>query len=498
MDLLAYDWGLWKNLVREISCNQNDQDASCLNTAVQWYENETMSKYGCQPQWSEFLMCLQQEEPIIQDRELKWYPVFHHLSYGLQSVFLQLLLHFRHKIPTSELVNFTKVIASYVHGETWVDAYIRMLVAHCQLFNTDISDDCKQVKGYVFTSDNEKMANSVLQQLTSGRGHVAHSSQLSQQGKEESSIHLDPTLHDVYASPSDDCKNKSTTKSVELTDLIEDNDTEEPTVKKAKVSKEEALEPNKILESLDAATQADLMKLREHWQNEYKDFPEEFKLFYTSTPNQVGEYCRFMDLDSLSENSVASACQNLLIVSESISHDNSVQFLQSALLPKLSAGASRPILGLLKAIGEKLPNSLVDGIFMHLVLSEKSSSSHYDVMCKIMKDSMPVPVLVHFIKKLNSTLEDITEAQFPVYQMLFDLKIPLGKKDISLILEILRKSAPAFPKNLKFGKLVLATLNVYGKLMEREHVTTVQQILQFHTSFLKKSIESAINKLGTN
>ncbi|XP_062588491.1 uncharacterized protein LOC134250153 [Saccostrea cucullata] len=494
MDLLSYDWGLWKNLVKEIS---STQDASCLNAAVQWYENETMSNYGCQPQWSEFLKSLQQEEPIIQNGELKWLPIFQHLSHGLQSVFLQLVLHFRHRIPTSELANFTKVIASFVHsnGETWIDAYIRMLVAHCQLFNTDISNDFKQVEGYVFTTDNEEMANSVLQQLTTGQGRVAQSSQFSPQGQEEDNIRLDPTLNET--SPVDNCIDKSTLESVELDELIEDNGTEEPAAKKAKVSKE-TREPDKILESLDTATQADLMKLREHWQNEYKDFPEEFKLFYTSTPNQVREYCRFMDLDSLSENSVACACQNLLVVSESISHDNSIQFLQSALLPKLSSGASRPMLVLLKAIGEKLPNSLVDGIFMHLVQSEKSSSSHFDVMCKIMKDSMPVPVLVHFIKKLNSTLEDIKEPQIPVFQMLFDLKIPLGKEDTTHVLEKLRKSAPTFPKNLKFGKLVLATLNVYGKLMEREHVITIQQILQFHTSFLKKSIESAINKLGNN
>ncbi|XP_048733615.2 uncharacterized protein LOC125649834 isoform X2 [Ostrea edulis] len=467
MDLLDYEWGLWKCLVEELV---NNEEAACLSTAVQWYENEVMSKYGCLPQWSELLTCLQQEEPVTQNCELEFVPVFHTLSPGLKSTFLQLLLHFRHRIPTLELAKFTKEIASNVCTESWLDVYIRMLAAHCQLLDSDLSSESEVANGYVFTSENEKLASDVCQKYTSN-----HSP--------ETSIVV---LHSKDENPS---------KSPEVIDLIEDDDSEEPTTKKIKVSND-ILKPNKISEPLDTETQADLMKLKEHWQTEYNDLPEEFSLFYTSTPSQVAEFCTFLNLESLTESAVICACQHLLTVSESISHDNNVQFLESALLPKLFDSSSRPLLNLLKRLGEKLSKPLIDGVFVHLVMSKKSGSSQTDVICKMMRNALSVTDLVYFIKKLSCTVQDLSEVQLPIFQTLFELKIPLKKKDLSQILDVLKKSATEFKRNLKFGKLVLATLNIYGGQMDREHVSTILQILQSHTSFLKKSIEMAVKKLG--
>lgn len=45
---------------------------------------------------------------------------------------------------------------------------------------------------------------------------------------------------------------------------------------------------------------------------------------------------------------------------------------------------------------------------------------------------------------------------------LFLKQIPMEDEDLTTMLETLKKSSTIFSKNLKFGKLILATVNIYG------------------------------------
>lgn len=80
-------------------------------------------------------------------------PVFHHLPQRLQSTLLQLMLHFRHRIPTAELLTFTRELRATIgsapvddNDDTWPGVYFRMLSAHCQM--------CVSKGGLIFeTSD---------------------------------------------------------------------------------------------------------------------------------------------------------------------------------------------------------------------------------------------------------------------------------------------------------------------------------------------------------
>ena len=80
-------------------------------------------------------------------------PVFHHLPQRLQSTLLQLMLHFRHRIPTAELLTFTRELKATIgsapvhdNDDTWPGVYFRMLSAHCQM--------CVSKGGLIFeTSD---------------------------------------------------------------------------------------------------------------------------------------------------------------------------------------------------------------------------------------------------------------------------------------------------------------------------------------------------------
>lgn len=443
---------------------KDSRDEQHLKTAIQWYENEASSRYGCQPQWNELLTCLLHKEPVIKNGVLKFDAVFHLLDFGLQSTLLQLLLHFRHVIPRSELMPFVRDIAQRCEGgDTWPDVYVRMLAAHCQLTDFKELSESGQVEAYEFTPQNEERAAILSQQLS----HVT-------------------------VPPSQSTDKSDSPKLPEANEITEEMESEEPNVEEMTDS---ALESKEFPEPLNTATKTSLMKLRECWQMECIDLPEEFSLFYTSTPDQVAEYCQVLDFGTLTESAVICAGQHLLTVSENMSHSNIVQFLQSALLTKLSENISRPLLGLLKKMGEEIPKPLVDGIFVPLVMSKEQSSPTTEIICKIMKESMQVKDLIYMVRKLNSTQQELTESHVCLYQTLVELKIPLEIEDLSTMLETLRRSSTDFSKNLKFGKLILATVNIYGDQMDKNHISTLHQILLNHTSFLKKSIKSAVQKL---
>lgn len=459
---MDYYLGNWRSLVDAIE--KDSRDEQHLKTAIQWYENEASSRYGCQPQWNELLTCLLHKEPVIKNGVLKFDAVFHLLNFGLQSTLLQLLLHFRHVIPRSELMPFVRDIAQRCEGgDTWPDVYVRMLAAHCQLSDFKELSESGQVEAYKFTPQNEERAAILSQQLS----HVT-------------------------VPPSQSTDKSDSTKLPETIEITEEMESEEPIVEEMTDS---ALESKEFPEPLNTATKTSLMKLRECWQVECIDLPEEFSLFYTSTPDQVAEYCQVLDFGTLTESAVICAGQHLLAVSENMSHSNIVQFLQSALLTKLSENISRPLLGLLKKMGEEIPKPLVDGIFVPLVMSKEQSSPTIEIICKIMKESMQVKDLIYMVRKLNSTQQELTESHVCLYQTLVELKIPLEIEDLSTMLETLRRSSTDFSKNLKFGKLILATVNIYGDQMDKNHISTLHQILLNHTSFLKKSIKSAVQKL---
>lgn len=44
----------------------------------------------------------------------------------------------------------------------------------------------------------------------------------------------------------------------------------------------------------------------------------------------------------------------------------------------------------------------------------------------------------------------------------FFKQIPMEDEDLTTMLETLKRSSTNFSKNLKFGKLILATVNIYG------------------------------------
>ena len=62
-------WGKWKHLMVDLENVHTEENT--LSTAIQWYENEAMSRYGCQPHWNELLTCLLHKEPIIRENNLE-------------------------------------------------------------------------------------------------------------------------------------------------------------------------------------------------------------------------------------------------------------------------------------------------------------------------------------------------------------------------------------------------------------------------------------------
>ena len=241
-------------------------------------------------------------------------------------------------------------------------------------------------------------------------------------------------------------------------------------------------------------------KLKEVWHNGgmEKSADEELKVFVAFNSEEMKIAIDQLALEDLSEEAAALACSQVTTVSEMISYDNCVSFLNCTLCGKVMAlteNASRVLVGAVSAVANTYPKQLIDGV---LVPCFKSSfaSPQVDLILRLLKENLNESNQLNFFSKLLESKFDVTDSKIALIQSLVEA-VYVNSELMQKLLRCFEIHSQSLKKNLKFGKLLLAVANKHGSDMESESLAKFSSLADTHQTFLKKSIDNVIKKLKT-
>ncbi|XP_074659752.1 uncharacterized protein LOC141912449 [Tubulanus polymorphus] len=148
-----------------------------------------------------------------------------------------------------------------------------------------------------------------------------------------------------------------------------------------------------------------------------------------------------------------------------VSHLNCLKFLKMIVYSQLiglKQNVSRSLLATVQVMTRKYHSASVAGIFIPLATSIHSSSPQIDLVAKIVKDEFTVDQKLEFFRLILVKKEPWQESIMILLQNLLDARLPLDAVAVSSLCTCIENSSISLANKLKFGKLMLSTINAYG------------------------------------
>ncbi|KAL4225616.1 hypothetical protein ACF0H5_016302 [Mactra antiquata] len=474
------EWhGLFRNLNRSVE------------KGIQWYIDEMSSEYGCKPTWFKLITGIVEDEPSILDNKLVFHPRFLNLPCKLQNNFVEFLHHEAYIIPDRYLKQFVLVIIKHTNRHSGLYDQIVQLAKK--------SKDSDQ---WLVEPSNKIDDTTVDEDIDITRENGPDNK--TEEGNEESSFTGSQECIIINISDSDSGQEPEA-KRRKLDHVIE----EAPSSDEININHDELLKDKTEVEIDDVGIKDDsdpilgvnmnmVTKLREVWQNCAQDLDtEEFKGVSKLTLKEIEEFCRLIDFDSMSDDSVELICEHLCTVSDVLSFDNAVVILRNLLgtrVIKLTQNASRKLSGAVTLVSKNYPKHTVESIIIPCMESTDLNSAQSEMLCKILK-GLSTHCRGYFVQKFVSKKIMLTEFKIPVLQLVIDNGCEMNNDMLTSLIQSFEDCASHMSNNLKFGKLLLAIVNKLNKIFTSNIKISIEVILDKHDTFLKKSILNAMNKL---
>lgn len=249
--------------------------------------------------------------------------------------------------------------------------------------------------------------------------------------------------------------------------------------------------------SLDQEKEQDKERIRETEHNaKITDLTEVLKTLVSMTTEEMENAVQELDIGEMSEDNILAACGHLTAVSELISYSNCVCFLKFVLcdtVMSLTQKASRVLASAVNMVADKYPKQLTDSVLMPCVKGT-FDTPQLDLMTIILKEQFSDGNQHYFLRSIVEGELELNDSKITLLQTLID--ITNTDNDILRKLFFLFETQSSnLAKNLKFGKLLLAVANKYGRVLSGENLTTFSNIVDKHQTFLKKSVQNVIKKL---
>lgn len=242
-----------------------------------------------------------------------------------------------------------------------------------------------------------------------------------------------------------------------------------------------------------------ISRLKEIWQNCIADSKiEGLNAVSKLSLKEIEVFCKMMDFDSMSDDSIELVCQHLCLVSDSLSYSSAVCILTFVLGQRtlhLSQKASRKLSGAVTLVSQKFPKQTVDSVLLPCTLQQEIPAVQSEIVCKMIKECLNAATKEYFIKKLIQNSFIFNENKIPVLQTVIDSNCDMTGDTLSGFLNCLNEASIQMAKNLKFGKLLLALINKHSTMFNRDLKNQFEIILGKHNTFLKKSIQNILNKI---
>ncbi|XP_045176553.2 uncharacterized protein LOC123537066 [Mercenaria mercenaria] len=468
----------WHGLMKQLG--------SSVDRGNLWFTEETSSKYGSQPAWHKLITALIKCDPCIEDNKLTFKPRFLLLPVKLQERLLNFLQHQSYTVPDMYIKEFVLGLAGYTDLQSSLYHQLSGLFRE-----TKYTDDLLAKAVQKSTS---KLEDTVQDKGSSSEVCIAVP------GSQESVIILDESEEEEGMEPAykrqrvEEKVDKFPEENENQTVTIETNDEESShahNLERKDKGKEETIS------AIFAGKEDMIWKIKEIWQNcisdrEIEGLSEVSKL----SVKEIEVFCKMVDFDNMSDDSIELVCQHLCQVSDSLSYSSAVCILTFVLghrITQLSQNASRKLSGAVTLVAQKFPKQTVESVLVPCILQSEISPAQSEIVCKTLKDCTSASTKGYFIQKMIQNNFILNENKIPVLQTVIDSSCDLTNDVFCSLLNCLNEASLSMEKNLKFGKLLLALVNKHTKLFNQELKTKVEHILDKHKTFLKKSIQSALN-----
>lgn len=463
----------WRGLFKQL--------ASSVEKGNVWFIEETSSQYGSRPAWHRLFASLTKCDPTIQDDRLTFKPRFLLLPLKLQENLVKFLQQQSCLISDLDIKQFVLGVIEYTVVDSSVHQHLTELFRETKYSDDVLTDAIQKPSLHIVQSVQEKSENEMDVSIAGTKDHVIVLDE--SDGAEEPVLKKQRLEEDGNQSPK---INQEGVVAIETEDRV---------FYETEIGhfEEKGTCPSFI------GVEGTIHKIKEIWQNcildsEIEGLSEVSRL----SVKEIEQFCKLMDFDSMSDDSIELVCQHLCQIADSLSYNSAVSILSFVLgqrVMHLSQKASRKLSGALTLVSQKFPKQTVDSILLPCILQQNMATFQSEILCKTVKDSLNAVTKGYFIQKVMQDNLVFNENKLLVLQTLIDSTCDLTQDTLFSFTECLSEAAVPMAKNLKFGKLLLAVVNKHGKLFNIELKHKFEVIVDKHNTFLKKSILTALSKI---
>ncbi|XP_053313835.1 Fanconi anemia group E protein [Spea bombifrons] len=232
-------------------------------------------------------------------------------------------------------------------------------------------------------------------------------------------------------------------------------------------------------ESWDDSFQADLKKICESCS------PVQLQTVFTS-----------LKISQISPQSIMRLCSHLLTLSPDLSYAQSSALAKSIFLEKvlfLTAPAPRPILAALSMFCTKYAQSVCSTLIGPLLLQAENGSVHTDFLCRMMSECFQ---LEHLPLCFRPVLDvPCSEGSICVLHVLLERQVIMSPSDFELLLLWMCPVAEKFSRSVILSKLLLNIMSQHQSQILSPHLELLTTAVTANQTFLKKSLQGALNRL---
>lgn len=489
--------------------------------ATVWFNDNMFSQYGSKPAWHVLLSTLVKQDPWIHKEKLVFKPRFLFFSKNLQEEFLQFLIQQAYLVPSADIRDFVLPIASCVPPDCRVHQLLNELFSHTRYPVSQLMEAIKPTPSPVPVVDilkEEQKQPEVDISITSSDHSVIILDESDDEQIVEEAASKRPRLENQPEyQTSEQHSDLSEAEKLSEDKTMEIHRVDSPVTP---VSNEidvgiSKTDTNNHLQVTDKDIQAgggnvenddtnlrgigvSVCKIKEIWQNCLTDRDVDVLQDISKlSVKEIEVFCQLMDFDNMSDDSVEIVCQHLCEVANSLSYNSAMCILTSVFgqrVKDLSQNASRKLTGAVTLTALKFPKQTVDCLLVPCFKQSKINSAQSDLIGRVLKESLSVPVQGYFVHKLTENGFNISDNSIPVIQSAVE-NCELNSETLSRLLQCLYENTATFSKNLKYGKLLLAVVKKHGKMFDQHSKAQFQNLIDKYDTFLKKSISSALDKI---
>ncbi|KAL5006629.1 hypothetical protein ScPMuIL_015435 [Solemya velum] len=482
--------------------NDNNDPVGAANI---WYQKNVMSKTRTRIDWCSLLHSLSIEKPVDSEGMLQFTPQFLLLPESFQKNCLTFILHHRGDVEPDLLKDFTGALLPKGTPDSWPSVLLRILFCYVQGIGGSST--------YAFSTESGERLASLYQKLETESAlycplwnrpqaqshHITNQVDDAKTGDSlETDVMLGAVSMEIDSQPDcivldgDDKIMLSQTQTCEVSISVnkDPGDSEE--------MESPELQDNHPL--LDASTLERVEDLQRCWCNSSMtscDPPSSISVLTSVTPHQMSVICQQLGMHMFTDVAMATACRHLSTLSDIISFANCSVILEQLFLYKLqnlSDSASRLFTTAMLEMAEEFPKQLIDVVLVPCT-GGSLGQSQMEILCRVLNEVLLPENRTYFLRKTLVNPGPINDSMLALFQVIISSKIDVNGEILEQYLTLLEKVSQEMQNSQKYGKLVLLSVQRYGKQMSHGQLCILESIAACHQTFLKKSIKATVTRL---